>query len=93
MFNHIIPDRQREETDFVLCANEPSRTIMTSSRQHVHYKCGRYISVREAACLQSFPLSYQFFGSLTSQYSQVGNAVPVKLATAISRSVATAHGV
>jgi len=95
VFNHIIPgsNRQRGETDFVLCANEPSRTVMANARPHVHYHGGRYISVREAACLQSFPLSYQFFGSLSSQYSQVGNAVPVKLATAISRSVATAHGV
>jgi len=48
--------------------------------------------VREAACLQSFPLDHQFFGGISSQYSQVGNAVPVKLATAIARSVAVVHG-
>lgn len=47
---------------------------------------------REAAALQSFPSDYRFFGSLSSQYSQVGNAVPICLATAISRSVVRVHG-
>lgn len=64
---------------------------MAKSRPHRHYS-GRFVSVREAACLQSFPIDYRFFGSLSQQYSQVGNAVPVKLATAISRSVAIVHG-
>lgn len=52
-----------------------------------HFREQRAINVREAASLQSFPLDYDFHGSLTSQYKQVGNAVPVMLARAIARSI------
>lgn len=91
--NHICSSvKPKEGDDFVLEPCLPSRTILAKSRTHVHYKFGRFITVREAACLQSFPPTYQFFGSLSSQYSQVGNAVPVRLATAIARSVAVTHG-
>ena len=44
------------------------------------------LSVREAAAIQSFPNKYKFFGNLSSQYRQVGNAVPRKLARAVASS-------
>lgn len=43
----------------------------------------RPISVREAACLQTFPRSYIFVGGIKSTTRQVGNAVPVLLAQRI----------
>lgn len=45
----------------------------------------RRVSVEEAGVLQSFPSTYSWRGTGTSQYQQVGNAVPPKLAAAILR--------
>ncbi len=47
----------------------------------------RYISLREASRIQSFPDDYFFSGSFTSQRKQVGNAVPPLLAGALADSV------
>ena len=47
----------------------------------------RRLSCREAACIQGFPLNYEFFGTMTSVYRQIGNAVPPPLAEAIARCI------
>jgi DNA (cytosine-5)-methyltransferase 1 len=47
----------------------------------------RYLTVRELARIQTFPDSYQFYGSRTQQIKQIGNAVPVKLAAYVAKSV------
>ena len=69
--------------------NGLSPTIRSSSLQPLHYSKGlnRCISVREAAEIQSFPPNYTFHGSVVSQYRQVGNAIPGKLAAAVAQSI------
>jgi DNA (cytosine-5)-methyltransferase 1 len=48
----------------------------------------RYFTVREAARLQTFPDDYIFRGAWTEAMRQLGNAVPVRLAESVARSVA-----
>lgn len=48
---------------------------------------GIRITVSEAATLQSFPDGYPFQGSQTSQFQQVGNAVPSLMGEALARAV------
>lgn len=57
-------------------SKKPSFTIDTGHRHHFHYKFNRVPTVRESARLQSFPDNFVFLCSKTSQYKQVGNAVP-----------------
>jgi len=62
--------------------------------------CGRFthpeqhrgMSLREAAAIQTFPDSYTFHGtSLLQLARQVGNAVPVKLASRLAKSILNSH--
>ena len=53
----------------------------------IHPFRDRTISVREAARFQSFPDSFEFSGSMTSQFRQVGNAVPPLLAEALGKAI------
>lgn len=47
----------------------------------------RALSVREAACLQTFPRDFAFVGGLKSTTRQVGNAVPVLLAQRLGEKI------
>lgn len=68
--------------------NKPSLTVTGFIfNKFVHPYENRYITPREAARLQGFPDDYLFSGPLTSVQRQVGNAVPVQLATAVSKAV------
>jgi DNA (cytosine-5)-methyltransferase 1 len=48
----------------------------------------RYLTVREAARIQTFPDGWRFCGAWSEAMRQLGNAVPVELAGAVARSVA-----
>lgn len=47
----------------------------------------RSITIREAACLMTFPRDYQFLGSTPYNYKMIGNAVPVNFASSIARGL------
>lgn len=66
--------------------DRPSDTI-TASNPEIHINKKRRLSVRECAILQTFPDDFIFYGSLSSQHKQVGNAVPVLLAQKIADCV------
>ena len=51
---------------------------------------GRRLTVLESALLQTFPRDMKFHGSRSSQYAQVGNAVPPRLAEVVGNSIARA---
>lgn len=74
-----------------LSMDEPSLTLTCSPAQKQTERCHpletRPLTVREYARIQTFPDDWQFCGNLTSQYKQIGNAVPVNLAYAIGRAL------
>lgn len=63
-----------------------------SSARAVHPTQHRGLTVREGLRLQSFDDDFTVLGTRTSQYLQVGNAVPPLLALAVGREVMRAYG-
>ena len=47
----------------------------------------RSITIREAACIMTFPIDYMFLGNTAYNFKMIGNAVPVKFATAIANGI------
>ena len=64
-----------------------TRCTSYSNGRFGHPEQDRAISIREAACLQTFPSDFTFSGSLRSTSRQIGNAVPVRLAKIVGRHV------
>src|SRR5690606_2250631 len=63
-----------------------TRCISLSNGRFGHPAEDRALSVREAACLQTFPRSFRFTGTLGDKAKQVGNAVPPLMATKLAQS-------
>lgn len=71
--------------------NEPCLTLTCSPAQKQTERCHpdetRPFTVREYARIQSFPDNWEFAGSMSRQYKQIGNAVPVEMAKAVGLSI------
>lgn len=67
--------------------NSFAPTILTSRSTYYHPVENRYLTAREAAAIQSFPNDFEFIGSVSSVFRQIGNAVPVELARVIGREL------
>lgn len=74
--------------------DKPSPTLMCCPTQNSTCLCHpdqtRPLSVKEYARIQGFPDNWIFQGNLASKYKQIGNAVPIKLAEAIGKTIKTA---
>jgi DNA (cytosine-5)-methyltransferase 1 len=71
--------------------DEPCLTLTCSPAQKQTERCHpeetRPFTVREYARIQTFPDDWEFNGSISQQYKQIGNAVPVNLAKEIGYSI------
>jgi len=73
--------------------NKPSPTILARGDGKggvcaiQHPNNHRRMTVRESAVIQTFPIDFEFFGSMNSCYRQVGNAVPVLFAKALGKQL------
>lgn len=73
--------------------DKPSPTIVAHLHKdglmfiHPDAEQARTITIREAACLQSFPKDYEFVGSTPYCYKMIGNAVPPNMAEQIALGI------
>ena len=73
--------------------DKPSHTIVAHLSKdgymfiHPDVNQERSITVREAACLMTFPLDYEFSESMPYNYRMIGNAVPVVFAEHIATGI------
>lgn len=71
--------------------DEPCLTLTCAPAQKQTERCHpdetRPFTIREYARIQTFPDNWEFEGSMSRQYKQIGNAVPVNLSYAIGRAL------
>ncbi len=72
--------------------DKPSGTIVAgmdkiTCGRFVHPEEDRLLTPRECARIQSFPDSFIFKGGMVSQYYQIGNAVPPKVASILAKAI------
>lgn len=69
-----------------LVPDEPSKAITGAAlRDFIHYDEHRPLTLRECARIQTFPDEFIYTGTTADRAQQIGNSVPVKLASVIGR--------
>ena len=92
-----IPDKLQPKSGFHnsyarLASDKPAIAVTSnmrkpSSARSTHPLQNRGLTVREGMRLQTFPDAFVVLGSRSSQYLQVGNAVPPRLARALGFAI------
>lgn len=72
-------------------ADAPSYTIRANAKSRVqfHYKLDRRLTIRECARIQTFPDTFVFPHSTTTNIMEIGNAVPPLLGNLVANSIQT----
>ena len=98
-FRNTDLETEKQSQRALIADQVPRITIVSIPDDYVHYNTDmpRTLSVRECARLQTFPDHFRIYGSRTTggvrrkndcpQYTQVGNAVPPRLAKAMAKQI------
>lgn len=74
-----------------LSLEEPSLTLLCSPSQKQTERChpieNRPLNIKEYSRIQTFPDNYQIYGSMSSKYKQIGNAVPPKFSYQLASQI------
>ncbi len=93
---NVVSGKQSTQSYHRLIEDQPSPTVCAMFQAHfIHYSEHRNLTAREAARLQTFPDDFVFHGKRVnmswdhelSQYQQIGNAVPPKVAYVLGRAL------
>ncbi len=83
---NIFKDKYKKLRNDEVCKTITSH-MKFDCHMYIHPFQARGLSPREAARVQTFPDDYFFRGTLNDWYYQIGNAVPVRLAYVIAKTI------
>ena len=75
------------QAEYFVCLNLFDLNMSFDCNMYIHPTQARGLTPREAARVQSFPDNFEFMGSYTKWYEQIGNAVPPILAKSIAEAI------
>lgn len=82
-----IFDDKYNRLDWARLSRSITAHIAKDGYWYIHPSEPRTLTVREAARIQTFPDSFRFAGTRSHAFTQIGNAVPPALATAVTKSI------